>query len=268
MAPVITRVRIANPHKRRRKAKRHAHRSAARRRNTHRRPRVKARRHRARVKVRKHRNPRGGELTLMTKNPHKKRRHRRSKKNPFFSAGKKRRHRSRGRSRRHRNPSSVAGVRLDPVAIATMGIAGTAGAIGTRSLTQLVLQEKNTGWMGYGANLLTAVLLGFGVKKLTGKGNIAAAVFTGSLVGIGLRIWSEQVSKTSAAALSGLGDVDFSDNGLGAYVDTTFPVPTISVPGANGYLTVAPNPAGGSSPAPAAPAAGANAVPVRYASRF
>lgn len=265
--PRITRIRISNPHKRRRR-KASVKRSA---------PKVSRRRH---VRRRRHKsNPGGGEIIVATKNPHKRHRRRRShRRNPFIVKMKHnghRRHRrngSRRSFRRRHNPSrSVAGLSFSLKNIALTAAAGTGGAIATRGLTQMILQDKNTGPMGYGANVLAALLLGYAAKKVSGSGQIAGAVVTGGLVATGLRIWQERVSKTSpAAAMQGLGDVDFSDNGLGAYVETPFYLPSISAPGSNGYLVNTAPAAGKDAAALNGPATAPQQTQIipRYASRY
>jgi len=260
--PTMRTVRLVNPHKRRR------NRASS---------RTKSRHHRRR------RNMTGGELFVMT-NPHKKRRnsHRRSRararnrrtRNPFM-ASRSRRHRG---NRRRRNPS-IGG--FSGSELFKLGLGAAGGAIGTRYLTQVVLGDKNTGAMGYGGNLAAAIGLAWAAAKFAGP-DIAKGVAAGGISALIMRLWSERVSQTSPAALSGyLGDLEFSSDGLGAYIDSSFPLPTVS--GQNGnYLSV---PAAASwgpygAPSGAALAPGGSAAPQvqvqpgvpaglsRHASRF
>ena len=192
----------------------------------------------------------GGELALMT-NPNKKRRSkantsrsRRRRSNPWPFAKKataKRRCRRRANPsfrsyrRRSRNPQLVQGESL--IDLLKVGVAAAGGGYGARSLTQLVLQANNTGWMGYGANILATLGLAWLAGKFLGS-KIGLGVAAGGISATAIRIWSEKVSQTSPSQLSGLGDLDFSSGGLGEYVQTSFSVPSNSVKDANGNYIV------------------------------
>ena len=153
-----------------------------------------------------------------------------------FSATRSRRHRNpfRAGRRRRRNPS-IGGFGANE--LFKLGIGAAGGAIGTRYLTQVVLGDKNTGAMGYGGNLAAAIALAWAAAKFAGP-DIAKGVAAGGISALIMRLWSEKVSGTSPAALSGyLGDLEFSNDGLGAYIDSSYPLPTVS--GQNGnYLAV------------------------------
>lgn len=191
----------------------------------------------------------GGELALMT-NPKKKRgskanssRSRRRRPNPWPFAKKATVHRRRRRAnssfrssrRRHRNPGIVQGESLTD--LLKVGVAAAGGGYGARSLTQLVLQTNNTGWMGYGANILATLGLAWLAGKFLGS-KIGLGVAAGGISATAIRIWSEKVSQTSPSQLSGLGDLDFSSTGMGEYVQTSFAVPSNSVKDANGNYVV------------------------------
>ena len=191
----------------------------------------------------------GGELALMT-NPKKKKRNRSHAKayrpNPF-----KKRHRrnptvrrSFSRRRHHRNPEIAGSSITDLVQI---GLSAAGGGYATRALTQAILQANNTGWMGYGANALAALILAWGAGKFLGN-KIGIGVAAGGFSALAMRIWSEQVSQTSPAALSGMGDLDFSSSGLGDYVSTSYALPSTSVKNAGGQWVI-------QTPWPALPAA-------------
>lgn len=152
-------------------------------------------------------------------NPKKSRRHRstrrrhmsaRRHKNPF--AG--RRHRSFSRRRRH-NPS-IAGFSANELIKLALGAAG--GTLATKYATQLILQDKNQGALGYGVMAAVAVALGWASKKFLGP-NVAVGVVAGGASAVVLRIFQEQVS--GSVAMSGLGDPDV----LGEYTSGTYPVP-------------------------------------------
>ncbi len=209
-------------------------------------------------------------------NPNKRRRRSRSRSknsaakrqrrsNPFSSKAR----RSFRRVRRNPSIGGFSGTELLKLAVGAAG-----GSIGARFLTQAVLKDKNTGVTGYAANAASAVALAWLAAKFLGK-DIATGVAAGGLGAIVARIWSDQVSGTSAAAaMSGLGDLDFSGDGLGAYIESGFPLPTQSALGPGNYLSV---PTSGPSLASAGAASSAPSVNVqpavptglnRFASRF
>jgi hypothetical protein len=170
------------------------------------------------------------------KKKHRRSRRRSASRNPFVSRSKRRSKANRGGFRRRRHNPNIGG--FSGTELLKLGLGAAGGAIGARYVTQAVLGEKNTGAMGYGANALAAIGLAWLAAKYAGK-DIAAGVAAGGLSAVVLRIWSERVSGTSPAAMSGyLGDVDFSSDGLGAYIESGFPLPTVSTQNGN-YLTVA-----------------------------
>lgn len=194
-------------------------------------------------------------MLLMT-NP-KKRRNSHRRRNPRLESGPRRRHHRRRRSnpfgearrhsRRHRNPHHIAGVSLGDLAKASVGAA--IGGVATRGITQMLLGDKNQGAMGYAGN----VGVGLGLTYLgarMGGSTFGLGIGAGAFAGIILRLWSEHVAGTNPA-ISGLGDLDFQ--GLGDFVSTPFPVPTVSQQ--VGPYQVVQNP----YPAPALPAAPAAA---------
>jgi hypothetical protein len=217
-------------------------------------------------------------------NPKKTRRGRRSRKaykanrrrsrNPFTRSSKA--HRSSSR-RRRRNPiAGFAGADL-----IKLGLGAAGGAVGTRYLTQVVLGDKNTGIMGYGGNVVAALALAYAAAKFAGR-EVASGVAAGGLAAVILRLWTDKVSGSSASALSGyLGDLEFSSDGLGAYISSGFPLPTVSGGNGNYLSTPAPYSWGpNGAPAGSSLAAGASAAPSvnvqpgvpaglsRFASRF
>ena len=230
----------------------------------------------------------GGELALMTNpktkrrskaNSSRPRRRRRSNPWPFVKATKQHRRRRRAnpsgfrsKGRRRRNPGIVQGESLTD--LLKVGVAAAGGGYGARSVTQLVLQANNTGWMGYGANILATLGLAWLAGKFLGP-KIGLGVAAGGISATAIRIWSEKVSQTSPSQLSGLGDLDFSAGGLGEYVQASFSVPSNSVKDANGNYIVQ-NPwalppaaaaaTGAKGPTPSKPL---GVVPVaRFKSRF
>lgn len=227
----IKRLRVVNPRKRRSKAKARAPKTVSRKR-----PAIRRRKQR--------KNPIGeGVLTLMT-NPRKRRRKsgRRRKSNPVAVFSKRRKNSSYKMTRsfrgRRRNPQ-IGGFDLGDTAALAAG--ALVGGIATRGLTQQILGANNTGAMGYGTNAVTAVALGILASKMGAPKSVASGIIAGGLSALFQRIWSEHVSQTSPAApangTSGLGDADYSANGLGDYVASSFPLPSVSSP-VNNYQVV------------------------------
>lgn len=193
--PHVRRLRVSNPHKRKRSS------------NSRRRTR---------------RNP--GEV-LIVANPKKHRSSRRPwryahkarSRNPF---GKKRYFRSRGH-RRH-NPA-IAGFSSNELLKLTLGAA--AGVVGSKYLTQMVLQSNNSGPTGYIGTGVIVLALGWAANKFVGK-DAATGVVAGGLGALALRIFQENVSGTSSS-MSGLGDPDMAalGVGMGDYRAGTLPMP-------------------------------------------
>ena len=192
-----------------------------------------------------------------TKKRGKKASYKPAKRNPaLYSKGE--RYEAPRRKRGKRNPRGIGSFSLADVGKASL--AGVGGALATRSLPQMLLGAKNTGAMGYLANAAVAIGGGYGLAAfmapLWGMGWIV-----GGLTATGLRIWSDHISQTSAAALSGLrdlGDLDFSSDGIGYlrdFVNTPFPLPTTSENVNGNYVVQDPYPAQLPAPAPAPAAA-------------
>jgi hypothetical protein len=180
--PTVRRLRVSNPHKRRKN-------------NSRRRSR---------------RNP--GEV-LIVANPRKHRSSRRRsraksrKSNPRMS----KRFSFRRRHSRRRNPSGIAGFNTNELLKLALG-AG-AGVVGSKYLTQMVLGSNNSGPTGYGGQAVATLALGWLAHKFVGK-DAATGVVAGGLGALALRIFQEQVSGTSSS-MSGLGDPDMASLGVG-----------------------------------------------------
>jgi hypothetical protein len=186
----------------------------------------------------------GGVLYLMS-NPRRKRSrnrsHRRSRsrsRGMYFASRSRKNPGGYRRRRSHRNPNIGP---FSATELVKLGVGSAGGFIGARYVTQLILGDSNTGIMGYAATAAVTLGLAWAAAKFAGK-DIAAGVAAGGLGGLFARIWSENVSGSAPAAaassgMSGLGDVDFSASGLGAYIGSGFPVPTVSGGPTGGYLT-------------------------------
>lgn len=186
----------------------------------------------------------GGELILATMGNPRRGSHR----NPRHS---KRRNPSLDRpSRRHsrRNPRGIGHFTLGEVGKVSIGAA--AGSLAAPAITQMVLGDKNTGAMGYLANAAVALTLGFGAAQFL-EPTWALGIAAGGIGSTILRVWQERVSMTSPSALSGLGDLNFSSNGMGAFVQTPFALPSVSKK--NGPFQVVQDPWTPALPAPAGP---------------
>lgn len=106
-----------------------------------------------------------------------------------------------------------------------------AGAVGTRSLTQMVLKDKNTGVMGYVANAVGSFILGFAASKVFKSKEIGTMVTVGGMTGLVLRILQDvtPIGQYVNLQLSGMGML--GDVGMGAIVPTTFFVPLYTAHG-------------------------------------
>lgn len=178
------------------------------------------------------RNPGAGELIIMGNPRRKRNKRRRRASNPHrrrYSMKNARRHRS---YRRRRNPAINRGM-------LELTLAGGVGAVATRAGVQALLGDKNAGAMGYGANVIAALGLGFVGDKF-GGGNIGQGLMLGGLIATVLRIAKEQFFASSPLAaqlsLQGLGDADFA---LSGYVNDPFTLPTTSE--GPDQLTITPN---------------------------
>ena len=95
------------------------------------------------------------------------------------------------------------------------------GGLGTRLGTEAVLGAGNTGILGYGANVLTAVILGWAVGKGMKNRSAGASVTLGGILATVLRIVQEKTPfgqyAQQAFGQSGIGDL-----GVGEYITGPF----------------------------------------------
>jgi len=132
-------------------------------------------------------------------------------------AVRRRHHPSFRRRRAGRNPS-IGGFQAQELIKLALGAAG--GTLATKYATQLILQDKNNGPTGYAVMAAVAVALGWLSAKFLGR-DVATGVVAGGASAVVLRIFQENVSGSTPATMSGLGDPDF----LGEYQSGTYPVP-------------------------------------------
>lgn len=130
--------------------------------------------------------------------PHKHHAKRRSTKgNPG-----KRRAASRRRVARRSNPGAMAGVGGFMSAAAW----AIAGAVGSKYLTQAVLGASNTGYLGYGSNLIAAFVMGKGVGMFVKNKQAENAVILGGVIQTLLRWAIDQTPIGSRLSAIGMGD--------------------------------------------------------------
>jgi hypothetical protein len=126
--------------------------------------------------------------------------------------------------------------RRNPLGVdqATIGLAawGTVGAVAALAAPAMIMPSNNTGIMGYGMNLLSAVALKFVGDATIGK-SAGDGMLIGGLISTGLRIVRDNIGSKIP--------------GLSAYWPSVFPIPTVSNP--YGQTLTSPY------PAPALPAA-------------
>lgn len=153
---------------------------------------------------------------------------------------------------------------MNVLSMLKLGGGAAIGSIAARGIPQAILKEKNTGVVGYGSNLATAVALAFLTNKFTGQKEVAVGLLAGGVGATMVRIYTEKVSQTSPAALAGLGDVDFSDDGLGLYNQ----LPSGQYPEYGRYLPAGEIPVSAGAVPAAAVVAGVASGSGRFKSRF
>lgn len=189
-----------------------------------------ARKHRRRARSRPAARTNAGEIVTLSLNPatpkrrkktvakaaHRKRskgrrrrhssRRRGSISNPKQMAA-SRSHRSRRRRRGGRRRSNPAGVRQLPGFIMG-GALVIGGAVGTRVITQAVLGAQNKDWLGYGANLAAAFLLGGAAQLVMGRRGTQARnyVILGGVVSTIMRVIQDKTPLGERISKLGLGD--------------------------------------------------------------
>lgn len=128
---------------------------------------------------------------------------------------------------------------------ASLMFAGEAiiGGVGALALPAMILPAQNSGWMGYGLNVLASIALKFVGDSVASKA-FGDALFAGGLVGTGLRVVKDQLPSIP----------------LGAYWQSYFAVPTVS----DQFGRVLSSP----YPQPALPAVAAGGKGMSGASRF
>ena len=120
----------------------------------------------------------------------------------------------------HRRRSNPAGLGR-PMDWLQGGAGVIAGVVGTRALPQMLLGASNTGVMGYGANAVAAVGLGFLTHMLFPRNPVlVTSVIAGGFAGLLSRIIADQTPFGAQLSLTGLGD-----HGFGLYQKSNFATP-------------------------------------------
>ena len=101
------------------------------------------------------------------------------------------------------------------------GAGVVAGVVGARAIPQMILGATNTGTMGYVANAVAAVGLGWLTHMVFPRNQtLVTAVIAGGFAGLISRIISDQTPYGAQLSLTGLGDY-----GLGLYQKSNYPYP-------------------------------------------
>jgi hypothetical protein len=136
----------------------------------------------------------------------------RKHRNPF----RRRKHRSFGH-RRRRNPGMLSST----TSILKSGFYALVGLVVARQLPQFALGARNSGWLGYGANLAATILAAMIATKMFGQEVGKDVALGGGLYTVN-RIIQDQLSPVGKVlSISGLGDY----NALGDIQPGYFPLP-------------------------------------------
>lgn len=168
---------------------------------------------------RSYRRRRSNPVTRRRFYGHRRRRHS-YRSNP---RGYHRRRRSYSRRRRH-NPAGLTGGIGSYV---TFSLWAIAGMLGSRAIPEALLGGKNTGLLGYGANVATALAGGPILGKILRNRRAGAAFTVGGILATVARAITEYTpfgaQVKQAFALQGVGDWGIS--GLGEYIANPYAQP-------------------------------------------
>lgn len=123
------------------------------------------------------------------------------------------RHSFRRRGHRRSNPN-IGG--FSTTELVKLALGAGAGVIGSKYAAQVALGANNSGVVGYAAQAIATLALGWLANKFAGK-DAATGVVAGGLGAVALRIYNDNMSGSSmaAGAMSGLGDPDMGRLGIG-----------------------------------------------------
>jgi hypothetical protein len=120
--------------------------------------------------------------------------------------------------RRRRNPGALG----SPMDWITGGAGVVAGGLGSRVIPQMILGASNTGAMGYLANAVTALALGWGAHALFKRNILTVTVIAGGFGSLIQRIVTEQTPYGAALSQPSTG---LGDWGLGLYQKSNYLTP-------------------------------------------
>lgn len=145
-------------------------------------------------------------------------------------------HRSKRRATRKNTGHRRRGTRRNPgmadlAGLASQAIFTIAGAVGSKYLTQAVLQSSNTGAMGYFGNLVSAFALSWGASMFPPLKAHAKTILAGGIVQLVLRLINDYTPFGQYTANLGMGDYQCA--GLGVYTKQNAPLPYRMVDGLN-----------------------------------
>lgn len=158
------------------------------------------------------------EKRAMKPKKHTKKIRRTAKKNPFVVRTKKAHKRSHRPRRRNPNTLNLIG---KPVELLKAGAIGAIAYFATRQIPQMVLKARNVSWVGYLANLITALGCASVANRYMGAAAGQSAFVGGGMYLFG-RVLNDQTPYGQTLALSGLGDPAASPHGLRGMVPGTF----------------------------------------------
>lgn len=129
--------------------------------------------------------------------------------------------------RRRRNAGAFSGTIGSTTGMLKNALSVIGGAVATRYATQLALGANNTGAIGYLANAIAALALGWAAGKFMKSPQVGSMVTLGGFTGLALRMLSDltPIGQYVNLSLSGAGKA--GDTGIGLITDTTFYVPTV-----------------------------------------
>jgi hypothetical protein len=165
-------------------------------------------------------NPEGKHV-MKTK---KKKTIRRRAKNPIVARAFTRKAKVNGRRPRRRNPLNMS-IIGKPVELLKAGAIGAIAYFATRQVPQIVLKTRNTSWLGYLGNLLTALGCAGVAAKYFGPQAGQSAFVGGGMYLFG-RVLNDQTPYGNALNLSGVGDPHAA--GLRGLVPGFFSSPVIT----------------------------------------
>ena len=123
------------------------------------------------------------------------------------NAGTRRRRTIKVMHRRHgrRNPGMGRATEFVKLGASVVG-----GAVGSKYITQLVLNTKNTSWMGYIGNLVATAVLGYGASMFFKDKIIAQGVVGGGIAQVIVRVIGDQTPYGAYLQGAGVGDYQAS----------------------------------------------------------